>query len=58
MRFREISDGRYCAARKATNVYLITREDSSILIDTGEPSFARPILKALDGFPPVSGPSF
>lgn len=53
MRFLEISDGLYCATRKVTNVYLITREDSSILIDTGEPSFAGPILKALEGFPPV-----
>lgn len=53
MRFREIADGLFQAGRKATNIYLITSEQNSILIDTGEPSFAPHILRALDGFPKV-----
>lgn len=53
MRFQKIAEGLYQATRKATNVYLITRPDGSILIDTGEPSFAGAILQALKGFPPV-----
>ncbi|MEO1746054.1 MAG: MBL fold metallo-hydrolase [Pseudomonadota bacterium] len=53
MRFRQIADGLYQATRKATNVYLVTLPDGSILIDTGEPSFADAILRALEGFPPV-----
>ena len=53
MRFSEISPSVYRARRKATNVYLVYQGSNSVLIDTGEPSFAPAIRKALSGFPPV-----
>ncbi len=53
MRFREFAPSLFRASRKMTNVYAAVRGEGTILIDTGEPSFAPAILQALKPLPPV-----
>jgi glyoxylase-like metal-dependent hydrolase (beta-lactamase superfamily II) len=53
MRFREVAPGLYRASRKVINIYAIVKGGETTLFDTGEPSFAPAILRALAPLPPL-----
>lgn len=53
VRFREFAPSLYRASRRATNVYALIRDGETTLFDTGEPSFAPAILRALAPLPPL-----
>ncbi|MEM1373894.1 MAG: MBL fold metallo-hydrolase [Pseudomonadota bacterium] len=53
MRFQHKSDGLHLATHRWTNVYLLTRGEESVLVDTGMDATGLKILHALDGHPPV-----
>lgn len=53
MRFRNVALELLVANRGFTNVYAILHEDETTLVDTGEPSFAGPLIQAIASLPPV-----
>lgn len=53
MRFRAIAAGMFVVTRRFTNVYAIVDGDRTVLVDTGDPSFAVPLLRAVAPLPPV-----
>ena len=53
VQFREIAASLHIATRRFTNVYAIVSGDGTTLIDTGEQSFAEPLIRAQKALPPV-----
>lgn len=53
IQFKEIASNVHMASRRFTNVYAIVADGATTLVDTGEPSFATPLLSALKALPPV-----
>lgn len=52
MRFHPVAPGLMRATRRMTNVYYLRQGGTGFLIDTGEPSAAGPLARALRALPP------
>lgn len=53
MRFRQIAPDVYVASQRFINVYAIVKDRQTVMVDTGEPSFASPLIHALKALPPL-----